>query len=86
MQAPRLSWYPSKEMAEQAAATYPWATQVAMREITMKVIAFCEKKKRQPDNALWLTFMSNENKDREKADRDEAEAKAAEAPKTPWYE
>lgn len=82
----RLAWYPSEETVAASADVYPWATRVAMKEVTMKVIAYCSKKKRQPDDALWLTFMSNENKDREKAQRDEAEAKSADAPKTPWYE
>lgn len=86
MPVARLAWYPTEATVAGAADVYPWATRVAMKEVTMKVIAYCSKKKRQPDDALWLTFMSNENKDREKAERDEAAAKAEAAPKTPWYE
>lgn len=88
MKLPDLSWYPSREVAEQAQAIYPWATKVAMREVTMKVIAFGKSKGRSLDDSLWLTFMSNANKDREKVDRDEAEAKASASEKDgeKWWE
>ena len=70
----RLSWYPSKEVADQAKATYPWATTVTLRAITMSLIAYCKKNKREPDDSLWLTFCRNENRDREAAERKEREA------------
>lgn len=69
-----LSWYPSKEIVEQVKGTYPWATDVTLRAITMALIAFSKKNKREPDDSLWLTFCRNENRDREAAERKEREA------------
>lgn len=80
---PRLAWYPDDAIIEGAQATYPWLTKVMLREITMSVIAYCKKKGRTPDDSLWLTFVKNENRDREKAEREEAAAKGAE--KKSWF-
>lgn len=78
-----LEWYPPKEVVEQVKSTYPWATDVTLRAITMALIAFCKKNKREPDDSLWLTFCRNENRDREAAERKEREA-SSEKPQS-WF-
>lgn len=66
-----LAWYPKPETIAVAKEAYPWATDVAMKMVTMTLIAWCQTKKRKPDDALWLTFMKREDADRAKAEREE---------------
>lgn len=77
-----LSWYPKAETIAVAKEAYPWATDVAMKMVTMSLIAWCATKKRKEDDSLWLAFMKREDADRAKAAREEQTP----APARKWFD
>lgn len=91
-----LPWYPTSETAALAKATYPWATDVVLREVTGEFINWITVKAKQrvtvaqlnedreKYSGIWFgTFLAKESENRERAARDEAAAREPE--KKSWF-
>lgn len=85
---PRLPWYPTQDKVDLAKATYPWVTEVVLRDVTARFINWitttAERKvslavlteERERYSGIWFsTFLARENRDRETAERLEREAR-----------
>lgn len=91
-----LPWYPLAESVALAKATYDWATDVVLREVTGEFIHWITVKAKQrvtiaqlnadreKYSGIWFsTFLARESENRERAARDEAAAREPE--KKSWY-
>jgi hypothetical protein len=96
MQRAGLPWYPLQESVDLARATYDWATDVVLREVTGEFIHWITVKAKQRAtiaqlnedkekySGIWFsTFLAKESENRERAARDEAAAR--EPRKDSWF-